>query len=239
MKSVVSTQAVIALSSGDAECAANVKGASVGLGTKSLMIDLGASKQTVLNIHTDSAASKGICSRRGIGRIRHLHTPMLWIQQRAAAKDLFVKKTDGKNNAADLGTKEMGRPDMERHLATCGFVFTEGKHPLALSSQAAGPGDFGLSGYDGNLGQVTLGAIGVGGLLGRAVASGRRSPKCSTGTATWTSSWPWIPRSTTCWCCSLERPECRNIQAVISRARRGPLAHAELEEGCYCSHPFP
>ena len=110
-------------------------------------------------------------------------------------------ETDSKTNPADLGTKDMGRPDMDKHLKACGFNFTEGRHPLALAAQAAGPGDFGLSGYVGNLGQVTLGAISAGGLLGRAVTSWRRSSRglpC-TGTLTRTPGYPWIPRSTTFW----------------------------------------
>ena len=187
---------------------------------------------------------KGLTYVRGRRETRG-RTPKLsmkMVHKMGRVRKLLVKKADGKNNPADLGTKEMGRPDMERHLAACGFIFVEGKHPLALSAQAAGPSDFGLSGYDGNLGQVTLGAIGVGGLLGRAVASGRRSPKCSSGTAARTSLWPWAPRSTTCWCCRLGRPEFRNKQAVISfrdRARRDNAVHAEFEEGCYCSHTFP
>ena len=83
LKSTVSTQGTIALSSGKAEFTAGVKGTSVGLGVRSLGADLGMS--LFPNMHTDSSAAKGFFSRRGIGRIRHLHTPWLWMQQKRAS----------------------------------------------------------------------------------------------------------------------------------------------------------
>ena len=149
VRSVVSTQSVIALSSGESEFAAVVKGASASLGTRALAQDLGMAPQVVL--HTDSSAAQGIVGRRGVGRIRHLHTPLLWIQQRVASKDMALRKTDGERNPADLGTKELTRPKMDAHLTRCGFKFEAGRHPRALAAQSAGPGDFGLGGYGGIL----------------------------------------------------------------------------------------
>ena len=133
VKSAVSTQGTIALSSGEAEFTAGVKGTSAGLGTKALAADLGLSVSPV--IHTDSSAAKGIFGRRGVGKIRHLHTPLLWVQQKRAQKEIDVKKTPGESNSADLGTKELSRVVMERHLNRCGLYFERGKHPKALAAQ--------------------------------------------------------------------------------------------------------
>ena len=133
IKSTVSTQTVIALSSGEAEFAGMVKGASVGLGVRALMKDLGHEKK--LRLHTDSSAAKGIAQRKGVGRIRHLHTPLLWIQQKTANKELRIFKVDGNKNVADLGTKELARSRMMEFLKRCGFEFMDGRHPKALGAQ--------------------------------------------------------------------------------------------------------
>jgi len=58
VKSWSSTQAFIALSSGEAEFYGVVKGASVGLGMKSLLADMGVDVH--VNVHTDATAAKGI-----------------------------------------------------------------------------------------------------------------------------------------------------------------------------------
>ena len=58
----------------------------------------------------------GIFHRRGIGRIRHLHTPLLWVQQKRAAKEIDVKKTPGKENPADMCTKHLSRAMLDMLL---------------------------------------------------------------------------------------------------------------------------
>ena len=78
IKSWSTTQDVIALSSGEAELYALVKGACHGIVLRSLMKDFG--QHVSLNIHTDASAAKGIVSRRGIGRVRHIEVSELWIQ---------------------------------------------------------------------------------------------------------------------------------------------------------------
>mgnify|MGYP001232091730 CR=1 FL=1 len=168
----MSTQGTIALSSGEAEFTAGVKGTSVGLGVRSLGADLSMSLS--LNMHTDSSAAKGIFSRRGIGRIRHLHTPLLGVQQKRASKEIQVNKTPGETNPADLGTKELSRADLEKHLRTCSFAFEPGRHPKALTAQVPVPGELGGLSGDGRCqvsrnAQVLSGAWGgrIGTLAGR------------------------------------------------------------------------
>ena len=65
-----STQAGIALSSGEAEYYGMVKGASLGLGLKALMGDLGIDSK--VRIRTDASAAKGIATRKGLGKVRHI-----------------------------------------------------------------------------------------------------------------------------------------------------------------------
>ena len=75
-----STQAGVAMSSGEAEFYGAVKGASTGLGMKALYRDIGYALP--LGLWTDSSAAVGICSRQGLGKLRHLERTSLWIQQR-------------------------------------------------------------------------------------------------------------------------------------------------------------
>ena len=79
------TQATIALSSGEAEYAALVKAGSNLLGVRAMMEDLGV-RDVPLHLHSDSAAAIGIASRTGLGKLRHLEVHLLWIQQHVRNK---------------------------------------------------------------------------------------------------------------------------------------------------------
>ena len=95
-----STQAGVALSSGEAEFYGAVKGASTGLGMKSLYRDIGY--DLPLRLWTDSSAAIGICSRQGLGKLRHLECTTLWIQQRIRHGEFEVRKIAGEEIPADL-----------------------------------------------------------------------------------------------------------------------------------------
>ena len=90
--------ALVSLSSGEAELYGVVKGASEALGMQSIAADLGINAQ--VHIKTDSSAAIGICSRQGLGRLRHIDTHTLWIQQAVRSKRIAVKKIDGAKNPA-------------------------------------------------------------------------------------------------------------------------------------------
>ena len=83
------TQPVIALSSGEAEYYSMVKGASVALGVVGMLKDFGCKVGIVL--HTDSAAAKGIGSRRGLGKVRHIELNQLWLQEKVASGVVQIK----------------------------------------------------------------------------------------------------------------------------------------------------
>ena len=89
-QSWASTQAVIALSSGEAEYYGLVKAASVGLGIRSMQRDMGI--DTSIHVFTDAEAARGIATRRGLGRTRHIEVHYLWVQERVANKDSFVPR---------------------------------------------------------------------------------------------------------------------------------------------------
>ena len=73
-----------------------------------------------------------MCSRIGLGNVRHLDTGLLWIQTHIDRKELELRKEKGKNNVADLGTKDLAEADMRKHLERCGLYESTGRHELAL-----------------------------------------------------------------------------------------------------------
>ncbi len=70
LKTWSTTQAVVALSSGEAELYALTKGASNALGMVSLAEDFGVEMN--IKIHTDASAAVGIVHRQGVGKLRHV-----------------------------------------------------------------------------------------------------------------------------------------------------------------------
>lgn len=108
------TQAVVALSSGEAELYALTKGASTALGLSSLAADFGL--ELHLKIHTDASAAIGIVHRQGVGKLRHVRVQYLWIQSKVQNGDLSVHKVNGKENPADLMTKHLSIAEVQKHL---------------------------------------------------------------------------------------------------------------------------
>ena len=122
------TQGVIALSSGEAEYYGILKGSSVGMGVRSVMNDLGISMR--LQILTDSAAAKGIASRRGLGKVRHIEVNQLWIQERVADGSIELMKVSGDVNLADSMTKHVGREIIEHHMRETNQSIIGGRHDI-------------------------------------------------------------------------------------------------------------
>ncbi len=98
-----STQPSVSLSSGEAEFYGVVRGAGQGLGYQSLLKDLGV--EVPLRVWTDSSAALGICSRQGLGKLRHIDTHTLWVQQAVRSGRVLLKTVLGEENPADLLTK--------------------------------------------------------------------------------------------------------------------------------------
>jgi len=109
-----SNQAVIALSTGEAEYYAALKGASAALGFQSMLIDLGM--RGSITLYTDSSAARGIIHRAGLGKLRHLETGYLWLQAAVRAKKLQIRRVLGTENPADLLTKHLSSADMWKNI---------------------------------------------------------------------------------------------------------------------------
>jgi hypothetical protein len=103
LKSWSRTQGCVALSSGEAEFYAAIKGGAEGIGVRSLLADMGMVVK--VEVYQDSTAAKGVASRLGIGKIKHLQTGWLWMQDAVRRGDLELIKICGKINPADVLTK--------------------------------------------------------------------------------------------------------------------------------------
>ena len=86
LRSWSSTQTTIALSSREAEYYGLVKAASISMGIRALLADLGV--RTRIRIMTDASAGQAIAARKGLGKVRHIETAMLWVQERCMTRHL-------------------------------------------------------------------------------------------------------------------------------------------------------
>ena len=84
-----------------------------------------------LTLRSDATAAIGMVGREGLGKVRHLATSDLWVQQRARKGELSIAKWPGEDNPADLCTKGLSPEATARHLATIGYVAEEGRAAAA------------------------------------------------------------------------------------------------------------
>ena len=84
------TQSTVSLRCGESEYYGIVKCAAIGFGARSMLADFGMCADVV--IRTDSSSGLSVGSRRGLGRLRHVQTRYLWVQQRVQEGDLRLKK---------------------------------------------------------------------------------------------------------------------------------------------------
>ena len=107
-------QAVIALSSGEAELYAAGRAAREGLGIQSMAKELGYQMEVIIEV--DASAAQGMMQRRGLGKLRHLDVQELWVQDAIQRGAFKVRRVSTRNNTADIGTKPLSRESMEKLL---------------------------------------------------------------------------------------------------------------------------
>jgi hypothetical protein len=117
VKSWSSTQASVALSVGEAEFYAGVKGGAEGIGMCNLLRDLGVEAKVML--WTDSNTAKAMTNRTGMGKTRHIDIRFYWIQDVVKRGVVRIMKIDGDKNPADILTKPQGLQEIIRR---CGLI---------------------------------------------------------------------------------------------------------------------
>ena len=101
----------------------------MGLSMRSMMKDWGIA--LAVKLLTDSSAAKGVTDRLGLGKLRHIQTRYLWLQERVHAKHLSVEKVPGQHNVADILTKSTSAEVLERHMKSLNQVRREGRSSKA------------------------------------------------------------------------------------------------------------
>jgi hypothetical protein len=109
-----STQKTIALSSGEAELTALVKCSCELIGVLQLLSDWSCEKEG--HVYVDSTAAIGVVARRGAGKLRHVRVGQLWVQEKAENGELRYHKVRGDCNPADMMTKPLTGPAVERYM---------------------------------------------------------------------------------------------------------------------------
>eukprot|EP00971_Amphidinium_carterae_P324691 6452969-Amphidinium_carterae.1 len=108
------TQVVRALSSPEAEFYGMCSAAAEGLYVQQLLHDIGFNVK--VKLHTDASSALAISERQGVGRLRHVQTKYLWLQDQVMEGRITVCKIAGVRNPADIGTKHLA----QRELHKCG-----------------------------------------------------------------------------------------------------------------------
>ena len=104
VKSGSTLQSLTALSAGEAEFYAEVKGSQVGLSLGSLYQDLGIPMK--IEIQSDNSTANSLTDRLGAGqRTKHIDTRFFWIQERVQDGVFCIKKVLTAKNFADVGTE--------------------------------------------------------------------------------------------------------------------------------------
>ena len=113
-------QKSVALSSGEAEYYAGASAASDSILLKEAIQFL-TGKRCKVNLYLDSSAARGIITRQGVGRVKHLQIRTLFLQELHKQGTLSVHPVGTKENTADIGTKPLSGKRVKLLLHWLGF----------------------------------------------------------------------------------------------------------------------
>ena len=120
LRATATTQTAIGLSSCESEFYGLCRAAASGIGLQSNLSDLNISCNLVL--WSDASAARSVASRRGLGKVRHLHTRYLWIQDAVASRALSRRCILGTSNPADAFTKALSKDALDGHCSRLGLI---------------------------------------------------------------------------------------------------------------------
>ena len=72
-----------------------------------------------IETRTDSSAAKGIQTRRGCGKVKHLQAKQLWVQERVQEGDVKVKKVPRAINPSDVMSHSWAGTDYHHFAKMC------------------------------------------------------------------------------------------------------------------------
>ena len=92
-----------------------------------------------IRLHSDATAAIGISKRRGLGKIRHLNTADLWVQEKVRTEAVDLVKILGTENPADLFTKYLDKAAINKALKTLNLEFKDGRSAAAPQTMGLKP----------------------------------------------------------------------------------------------------
>ena len=115
IKATAKGQAVIALSSGEAEYCGLISTASAALGEQAMLADWNISCPVCVNM--DATTGMSIGSRRGLGKVKHIDTCFLWVQDLVDRQRIRLKKVNTGDMLADIMTKPLDAGTIRKFLS--------------------------------------------------------------------------------------------------------------------------
>ena len=106
------TQKVVSLSSAESETYAAASAVMDAILIRTILCWV-LQVRILMYLYLDSSAARGVLSRRGVGRLRHLSCRVLWLQNLVVEKMLQVKAVLGTINPADVSTKRLSIARLE------------------------------------------------------------------------------------------------------------------------------
>ena len=80
-----------------------------------------------IGVYSDATAAIAISQRLGLGKLRHIETQYVWLQEKVADKHLSMHKVHGTSNPADMLTKALNAETLGRHLEFANFKVDVGR----------------------------------------------------------------------------------------------------------------
>ena len=102
------------------------------MGVSAIAKDMAVSLE--IRIKTDASAAKGIASRRGLGKVRHIDVSQLWLQDRVNKGEIVIEKVSTRDNLADALTKHVDSGILAKHMSCVGLVIRQSRHELMPES---------------------------------------------------------------------------------------------------------
>lgn len=129
LKAWTKTQQTVATSSAESELYGIIRASCEALGLQSLIE--GFNTQAVVRIQVDAAAAKSIVERKGLSKVRHIDTAVLWLQEQQVRRMLPLVKVQGTMNEADMMTKNLDVAQVEGYLSMLELEYGSGRSTAA------------------------------------------------------------------------------------------------------------
>jgi hypothetical protein len=81
-----------------------------------MLEEVGIGLSGAIELWSDSSAARGLASRKGVGKMRHLEVRHLWLQAEVSGQRVLLRRVAGEANPADLMTKYLSLKDVHKHL---------------------------------------------------------------------------------------------------------------------------